>query len=131
MSKELPVAHCPGCGKVFQKNLRNMCMQCSAEEDGQIIAIERALKNDRQLSNAETAELTAIPEARIRALIRRGRLRLYDYPNLADACDLCAAPIRQGKLCLTCLMRLKDDIEQDREKARLKKEHVFLTKQRR
>ena len=46
MSKELPVAHCPGCGKVFQKNLRNMCMHCAAEEDAQIVAIERALKND-------------------------------------------------------------------------------------
>ncbi|QHT58959.1 hypothetical protein GXP70_02605 [Paenibacillus lycopersici] len=131
MSKELNIAHCPECGNVFQKNLRNLCASCTASEDREIEAIEKALWRDRYLANDQLGEKAAVSVQRIRALIRKGRLKLYEYPNLADACDLCAEPTRQGKLCASCLNRLKGEIEQDREKQKAKREHVFLSKNRR
>ncbi|SFI81264.1 hypothetical protein SAMN02799624_02311 [Paenibacillus sp. UNC496MF] len=129
MTLELPVAHCPVCGDVYRKNLRGLCADCSSAEDGQVDAIERALKRDRRLTNEQAAELAAVPAARIRTLIRRGRLKLYAYPNLADACDLCGAPIREGKLCGGCLKNLRVQIAEDREKQlKQKREHIYLTK---
>ncbi|QHW31883.1 hypothetical protein GZH47_14260 [Paenibacillus rhizovicinus] len=83
------------------------------------------------MNNDQVAELTGVSSQRIRSLIRRGRLRLFDYPNLADACDLCEEPIRQGKLCVKCLTRLKGAIEKDQEKLRQQRENVFLSKFRR
>lgn len=130
MSMELSVAHCPGCGNIFQKNLRFLCASCMAQEDGQIDAIELALRRNRFLNNEQVSESTAIPVQRIQTLIRHGRLKLFSYPNLADACDLCAGPTRQGKLCEPCLKRLKGDIEQDREKHKAKRETVFFSKPR-
>lgn len=128
MSKELLVAHCPRCGKVFQKNLRNLCMSCSTEEDQQIRTIENQLKRNRHLSNNQITELTTIPAQRIRALIRNGKIRLFDYPNLTDACDLCSAAIRQGKLCVACSMRIQVDIKHELEQSRRSTERTFFTK---
>ncbi|SDX34776.1 hypothetical protein [Paenibacillus sp. CF384] len=131
MAIELNVAHCPNCGRVFQKNLRNLCAACTAEEDGQITSIEQVLRRNRQLTNEQLAEQTSVPVQQIRSYIRKGKLKLFDYPNLSDACDLCSEPTRHGKLCVKCVSKLKDDIMQDREKVVQKKEHVFLSKYRR
>lgn len=129
MTKELLVAYCPNCGNVFQKNLRNLCMNCLAEEDGHIRSIESQLKRNRQLNNDQVSEMTSIPTQIIRDLIRKGKIKLFEYPNLADACDLCSASIRQGKLCVNCSMRIQGDIKQELERARLTKERTFWTKQ--
>lgn len=131
MTIELSVAHCPGCGNVFQRNLRNLCSDCSAAEDMELNLLEQTLRRNRQLSNEQLAEVTSITVSRIHSLIRRGKLKLYDYPNLADACDLCEAPVRQGKLCAKCVSRLRGDIAKDLEQRNQKKEHVFLSKSRR
>lgn len=124
MSAELKVAHCPHCGRVYQKNLRGMCTSCSAELDAQMIAIEEQLKRNRFLTTEELAERTDIPVMRIRSWIRSGKLMLFDYPNLADACDLCSAPIRKGKLCHHCATRIRTDIQREFEQERLMKERL-------
>lgn len=94
-------------------------------------ALEQTLRRSRHLTNEQLSEATSIDVSRIRSLIRRGKLKLYDYPNLADACDLCESPVRQGKLCTKCMSRLKGDIAKDLEQKGQKKEHVFLSKFRR
>ncbi|WP_116192727.1 hypothetical protein [Paenibacillus taihuensis] len=93
--------------------------------------LEQTLRRNRLMTNEQLSNATAINVSRIHTLIRRGKLKLYDYPNLADACDLCESPVRQGKLCVKCMNRLKGDIEKDREQMSQKKEHVFLSKFRR
>ncbi|MBM7566733.1 hypothetical protein JOC55_003685 [Paenibacillus sacheonensis] len=102
-----------------------------ASEDQEIDAIERALRRNRFMTNEQAGEAAVVPVPRIRSLIRRNRLKLYEYPNLADACDLCGEATRQGKLCGACLKRIKGEIEQDREKLLVKREQVFLMKHRR
>ncbi|WP_308637403.1 hypothetical protein [Paenibacillus silvisoli] len=129
MSRELSVAHCPNCGNVFQKNLRNLCAACTAEEDGQLASLEQMLKRNRKLTNEQLAEQSEVSEQRIRAYIRKGKLKLYDYPNLTDECDLCAGPIRQGKLCVSCTTRIKGDIRLDMERSKQQQaKHVFLSR---
>ncbi|AZN40182.1 hypothetical protein [Paenibacillus albus] len=93
--------------------------------------LEQTLRRSRHLTNEQLSEAAAVSVSRIRSLIRRGKLKLYDYPNLADACDLCESPVRQGKLCTKCVSRLKGDIAKDLEQRSQKKEHVFLSKYRR
>ena len=124
MSVELKVAHCPHCGKVYQKNMRGMCGSCSAQEDAQMKAIESELKRNRFLSNGQLAELAGVPETLIRNWIRIGKLKLFDYPNLADACELCAEPIRKGKLCVKCATRIQADIYNEFERERKLKERL-------
>lgn len=126
MSDELRVAHCPICGKIFQKNLRNQCTNCSTEEDEQLRSIEQALNRNRRLNNVELAAATLIPEVKIRSFIRLGKLRLYEYPELADNCDSCSEPIRRGTICSKCSTRIKADIANAIEQERLLKERIKL-----
>jgi hypothetical protein len=133
MSIELRVAHCPGCGNVFQKNVRNLCVSCSTISDEQMLSIERYLLRNRLASTEETAEATQLPPDRIRSWIRQGKLKLYDYPNLSDQCDLCQASIRRGHLCNPSATRINDDISRtfDRErilKERLRAANSYITK---
>jgi hypothetical protein len=58
MSIELRVAHCPGCGDVFQKNARNLCSTCASVADEQMLSIERFLLRNRLSTTEQTAQAT-------------------------------------------------------------------------
>ncbi|MCC3377378.1 hypothetical protein [Cohnella sp. REN36] len=122
MAVDLRIAHCPGCGQVFQKNMRGMCTTCSDAEDAQLAAIERELRRDRKLDTDQVAARTGLRPERIRSWIRKGKIRLHEYPNLTDACDLCAASIRRDKLCTACANRIRSAIQHEYEQERLMKD---------
>ncbi|MFC5532215.1 hypothetical protein [Cohnella yongneupensis] len=124
MSKELRVAHCPKCGKIYQINMRNMCSTCSNEEDTTLRTLEVQLLRNRRMTNEQLAEASSVPADKIQVLIRAGKLKLFDYPNLADACDRCRGPIRKGTLCLACATQIQDDITHALEQERLLKERM-------
>ncbi|QJD83560.1 hypothetical protein [Cohnella herbarum] len=125
MSKELMVAHCPDCGNVFQKNVRNLCSSCAALLDEQIVTMERYLSRNRFATTEQLSLATNLPVQKIRGWIRKGKLRVFDYPNLADQCDLCSAPIRRGHICPTCSSRINDDIAKTLERERKMKERLI------
>lgn len=124
MSNELMVAHCPSCGKIFQKNLRNLCSNCSTEEDTILNLIDKTLMRNRHLNLDELVEAIEIPRVRILAWIRSGKIKLFDYPNLADECNVCGGPIRRGTLCTKCTMKIQNDIAHALEQERLLKERI-------
>ena len=124
MSNELTVAHCPSCGKIYQMNIRNLCQECSETVDTQVRKIEKILIRNRQLNMDELVTASEIPRVSILSLIRTGKLKLYDYPNLADECSRCSEPIRSGTLCLKCSTKIQDDIAYAIEQERLLKERI-------
>lgn len=133
MTSELRVDHCPGCGRIYQINLRQLCANCAAAEDALMTLMEKELRSNRKLTTEELAERVSERPEKIRAWIRRGKLKVYDYPNLADACDLCQAPIRKGKLCQNCSARIRGEVQQAYEQDRLmqerkRRENSYLNK---
>lgn len=124
MNNELRVAHCPKCGKIFQVNMRNLCNDCSTEEDSLLRKIELQLLRNRHMTNEELSEASTVPVDQIRFFIRSGKLKLYDYPKLADECDRCRKPIRSGTMCLACRTKIQDDIAYALEQERLLKERM-------
>ncbi|QMV40356.1 hypothetical protein [Cohnella cholangitidis] len=133
MSNELMVAHCPECGNVFQKNPRNLCASCATIVDQQMQSIERYLLRNRMATTEDLAQATTLSPQRIRAWIRKGKLSIFDYPNMTDQCDLCASPIRRGHLCTPCSTKIKDDIARTLEreqkmKERLRAAHSYIVK---
>jgi hypothetical protein len=103
-------------------NMRGICSNCSAEEDNCIKSIEKTLVRNRQLNIDELAQSANIPRKKILSFIRKGKIRLFDYPNLADECDVCAGPIRRGTMCNKCAIRIQDEIAHELEQERLMKE---------
>lgn len=124
MSIELRVAHCPSCGNVFQKNARNLCSSCATVVDEHLLSIERYLMRNRLATTEQTADATSLPLKQIRTWIRKGKIRIFNYPNLSDECDLCATSIRSGNLCYSCMNKIKDDISMTFERERVMRERL-------
>ncbi len=110
MLADIRVAHCSTCGKVFQKNIRNMCGDCAAILDKQYDDLDRYLIKNRKSTTDEASHATGVPVKQIHAWIRQNKISLYGFPNLSDGCDMCGGPTRQGHLCTSCSTRLKSDI---------------------
>lgn len=113
---QLMVANCPRCGKVFQKNIRNLCTACSGELDSALTQCLGFLQKNRKSTCEQVSAETGVPSEQIIVWIKEGKMLLSDYPNLNYPCSSCAKPIRQHKLCPDCLMRLNKDIRELKER---------------
>jgi uncharacterized C2H2 Zn-finger protein len=109
------VEHCPRCGKVYQKNLRNMCQECTKSYDNLLNACHAYLRDHRKATTEELSEATGVTDQQLMAYIKDSRLPLYSYPNLTYPCSSCGCRIRQHNLCLNCRSRITDDINRMKE----------------
>jgi len=64
--------------------------------------------------------------------IKKGRIKLAQFPNLGYPCSQCGTIIREGKLCQSCLTGIKNDLhevekEEERQKE-LNKRNTYFTR---
>ncbi|MBP1988959.1 flagellar protein [Paenibacillus eucommiae] len=120
-SPQLQVANCPCCGKVFQKNHRNQCIECSREIDAALNKCFDYLRRNHKSTEEQLTEATGVSAKYIQGWIKEGRLLITDYPNLNYPCCSCGAPIRKHKMCVDCSLRLNKEIQQLNEKEELRR----------
>ena len=113
---QLLVANCPRCGKVFQKNLRNLCLDCSSGIDVLLNSSLDFLRKHHRSTCEQVSAATGATQEQLTAWMKEGKLLLSDYPNLHYACASCSRPIRKHKLCTDCTSRLNRDIRELRDK---------------
>ncbi|MEC0230969.1 flagellar protein [Paenibacillus alba] len=113
---QLTVANCPRCGKVFQKNLRNQCSDCSHSMDAILTNSLDFLRRNHRSTNSQVCIATGATPEQLHAWIREGKLHLTDYPNLSYPCASCSKPIRQQKMCPDCAYRITQDIRELKDK---------------
>lgn len=111
----LMVDHCPKCGKVFQKNLRNMCQECTKAYDNLLNACHTYLRDHRKATTEELSEATGVTDQQLMAFVKDSRLPLYSYPNLTYPCSSCGSRIRQHNMCIPCRGRITEDINRMKE----------------
>ncbi|KRF12134.1 hypothetical protein [Paenibacillus sp. Soil787] len=116
--QQLMVANCPRCGKVFQKNLRNQCSDCSRSMDSMLTSSLEFLRKNYRSTNIQFSEATGVSHEQMYIWIKEGKLLLSDYPNLNYPCASCSRPIRVQKLCPDCSYRIDRDIRKLKEKDR-------------
>ena len=112
----LMVANCPGCGKVFQKNLRNLCLDCVKLLQSEFDACDRYLRSNRKSTTQQLSRATGVIEKQIIIWIKDRRLPISDYPNLTYPCNSCSEPIRQHEMCYSCRSRLTKEIREMQKK---------------
>ncbi|WP_157276700.1 flagellar protein [Paenibacillus sp. Soil766] len=108
--QELMVANCPRCGKVYQRNLRNQCMDCSTSIHDQLKNCVDFLRRNYRSSNEQVCAATGVSDIQLQVWMKEGKLQLSDYPNLRYPCASCSEPIREHKLCVNCSTRITRDI---------------------
>lgn len=118
----LQVANCPQCGKVFQKNLRNLCQECIRELDNGLNKCIGFLRDTWKATTTELSKHTGVSEQQIVTFIKENRIPIGGYPNLTYPCNSCSVPIRQHHLCTNCRIRILSDIQKLKEQEVKKKE---------
>jgi predicted amidophosphoribosyltransferase len=107
---QLMVANCPRCHKVYQKNNRDMCMDCTQEMLGALSKCIDFLRKNHRSTCEEVSQATSVASEQILAWIKEGKLLISDYPNLNYPCSTCGKAIRQHKMCTDCSLKLSREI---------------------
>lgn len=107
---EVDLTYCPRCGKLFNKNLRDVCNNCyqDLEKD-----YERCVEHLRLHKGLDIQQLSEDMEVSIKQItkwIREGRISLLNAPNLSYPCESCGTLIRNGHICDSCKARLQRDV---------------------
>ena len=110
------VINCASCGRLFQSLWGNhFCPECQAmfvikEEE----VIEYVVKH-RNSTIAEVAEKCEVSISFIRKMIERGRFVAREADMLYP-CHACGAQISAGNYCPQCLARIKQQLNETKER---------------
>ncbi len=106
----LNILNCPRCGKIYAKNLRNLCLSCVKILDEECNRCNQYLREHKMSTIAELSKGTGVDEAQIIKFIREKRISIVGALNINYGCELCNASIREGNLCTSCRARMTQDM---------------------
>jgi hypothetical protein len=102
----LLVENCPECGRVYQKNSKNMCQNCSNRVVKEVMDCKEYMWHNPATATEELAAAIGINISTIHQMIKDG-LFAKSYTNLTYPCESCAEPIHKNRLCVPCLEKMK------------------------
>lgn len=121
----MDIVNCTRCGGIYVKNpVRDICDQCYKEEEEAFDKVSSYLKKreHRTASMLQVVRDTGVPEELIMKFIKKGRIKLVQFPNLAYPCEKCGKPIQTGKFCDECITEFKTELEIYEKEEQWKKE---------
>lgn len=101
--------NCPRCGRLYVKNLMELCQSCHKELENQYEICANYLRENRGANIQELSDATEIPIKEITRFIREGRISIANAPNMMVPCEVCGTLIREGHMCDSCRSRLRKD----------------------
>lgn len=96
------VANCPRCGKIYMKNVRGLCPDCQRDDDQMYDKVYRYLRENPRSSVQQVAAATEVPEERVLAYLREGRIQSTESMHIDYPCERCGAMISAGRFCEKC-----------------------------
>jgi flagellar operon protein (TIGR03826 family) len=125
---EMNLLNCPKCGKLFVQNAgQELCRECFLEEEEAFQKVNNFLRDrkNRMATMMDIIENTGVSQDLIIKFIRKGRIQVIHFPNLAYPCSRCGKLIRKGNLCEDCINELRNDLEVfEKERERQEKLHL-------
>ncbi len=106
----LNVMNCPRCGKICNKNLRNMCPACIKLSDEECIRCSKYLRENKLVTIEELSKATDVEIAQIQKFIRENRISIEKNPNMSLRCEVCGKFVRDNHMCAECRGRLTRDL---------------------
>lgn len=105
----LNAANCPRCGRLFMKNIKDVCPSCIKEIEKQYERCLKYLRENRDCTIQELSDETEVPSRQIVKFIREGRISIVNAPNMSYPCESCGTLIRENTICDNCRSRLSKD----------------------
>lgn len=94
--------NCPECGRLYEFTVKALCPNCVNKEEEDYKLIKNCLKHDPGAGIVEVSEKTGVPEKKILAFLKAGRLILEHPDALLLNCERCGKPISSGRYCSDC-----------------------------
>lgn len=102
--------NCPRCGRLFVKNIMELCQPCVKELEHQYEICVEYLRKNRGTTIQELSDATEISIKEITRFIREGRISIANAPNMMLPCEVCGTLIREGHMCDSCRSRLTKEL---------------------
>ncbi|EIT86937.1 putative regulator of flagella formation [Fictibacillus macauensis ZFHKF-1] len=105
--------NCLQCHALFVYNGRKICQNCYANEEKDYDAVFHFMRQqkNRQATLHDIHTHTGVEERKIMNFLRQGRLHIVQFPQLYYECDTCLGPIREGRICKVCSVKMKKELE--------------------
>jgi predicted transcriptional regulator len=100
------VENCTKCGRIYQKNNKNMCQSCSNRAVKELMDCKEFMWQNPNITTEELSEATNVNISTIYQMIKEGLIAKV-YPNLTYPCESCAEPIHKNRLCEPCIENMK------------------------
>ncbi|UQZ33851.1 flagellar protein [Paenibacillus sp. PK3_47] len=104
------VDNCPRCGRLYVKNIRELCQPCVKELEHHYETCVEYLRKNRGTNIQELSDATDISIKEITRFIREGRISIANAPNMMVPCEICGTLIREGHMCDSCRTRLTKEL---------------------
>ncbi|MFC3747558.1 TIGR03826 family flagellar region protein [Paenibacillus sp. GCM10012306] len=102
--------NCPRCGRLYVKNLMELCQPCIKELEHHYEICVNYLRENRGTNIQELSDATEISIKEITRFIREGRISIANAPNMMYPCEVCGTLIRENHMCDSCRNRLRKDL---------------------
>ncbi len=99
--------NCPRCGKLFDNTFKDICQQCTSEEEVLYNKVRQYIKENRNCTIYEASDATEVSVKLITRFIKQGRISLKGNPNLMYPCEACGSLIAAGRFCNKCMGELQ------------------------
>jgi len=109
-SRQMELANCPRCGRLFTRHFRDICQNCFADIEKEYELCLEYLKKHKGATITVLSEETGVSIRQITKFIKEGRISLYNAPNLSYPCEVCGVLIREGNMCENCRGRLNTEV---------------------
>lgn len=104
------VGNCPRCGKVYVKNVKSLCPDCLREDEQMYEQVYRYLRDHPRSTATQVAEGTGVPEERVLAFLRDGRIQAAEWLNVEYPCERCGTTISTGRYCEKCAKEVQSSL---------------------
>lgn len=104
----MPLANCPICNRLFNRNLNEPCPACREADEVTFAALFAYLGQHPDATLEKVSGATGVEPEVIRRLVRSGRLVGFDPLAMSVlACQRCQSPISAGRYCPNCQRDLR------------------------
>lgn len=107
------IRNCIECGKLCMENPSKLCPECYAQEEVYEQTIGEYLRTTGKATIEQIHKDTGVKEKIITRMMRSGRL--YSEGMIGYPCEMCRAPIYDGKLCSNCISDLSKEVRRSNE----------------
>ena len=107
----MDIRNCPKCRQVFTYVNSPYCPMCEKEEEKIFETVRVYIKENQNASMVEVVEATGVSMKKITRYIKEGRLEIAKGMHGEIICESCHKPIKTGKFCDTCLIRISNEME--------------------